>query len=372
MVLVTSGTISVAISSSIIGIFTVLLFLSGYVLQQQSVRNIKAALPRYTPATTPTFVATISPEPGWRREDGFANDKGNMFAPQGLKDTGPFDILPNYKLDSQQVPIGSSIDINLADRQAYLQVLSKPSAADICSTLLLAKILASNSTLATDRIIIYPESWDMSAPTANIAAALRILRTSSERYNVILHAIDMSDPRDRHPSITRLLKRASAKLKIYERILYLRAPGVAVDTGKLDRLMNIPEKDDLASEASSPSPWWRLLFDRHMKTRVRTWIPTELTVINADLPPAVLITSKYLRPGILSRRTHVLGSSIRSNHVNSVMGVLNGYKDGARQKEPAYVYFEKNKNRLQERSSLFYLEWRQNLEGVCQGIDLSD
>src|SRR5437762_203885 len=49
MVLLTSSAISVAISSSIIGTFTFLLFLSGYILQQQSVRSIQAALHPPTP-----------------------------------------------------------------------------------------------------------------------------------------------------------------------------------------------------------------------------------------------------------------------------------------------------------------------------------
>ncbi|WEW55995.1 hypothetical protein PRK78_001430 [Emydomyces testavorans] len=368
MVLVTSGTISVAISSSIIGLFTFLLFISGYALQQQSVRNIQAALPKYTaPASTPTLLPTPFVKPAGGEEFPFAIDKR-----EGIS-TSPFDTLPNHKQGDQQAPIDGATQTLTPDKRAYLQILSKPSAADICSTLLFSKTIALNSTLDTDRVVIYPESWELNSPTANIAAALRILRASRKQYNIILHAIDMDDPRDRHPSTTRLLKRASAKLRAYERLLYLRAPGVAVDVSTLDQLMLSLDESHLFSEASSSSRWcwWRWLFNNG-KGGAKTWVDTQLSITSADLPSTVLVVSRYLRPGILSRRSHILGSSVRRNYVDSVMGSLSSHNTKRHGKEQAYVYFEKNKNRLQERSSVYYLHWREELERVCQGVDLSD
>ncbi|KAL2062359.1 hypothetical protein VTL71DRAFT_6625 [Oculimacula yallundae] len=44
MVLLTSAQVSVAISSTIVFLFTTALFLSGYVLQQQTVRDLRAAI----------------------------------------------------------------------------------------------------------------------------------------------------------------------------------------------------------------------------------------------------------------------------------------------------------------------------------------
>ncbi|CZS99587.1 uncharacterized protein RAG0_07927 [Rhynchosporium agropyri] len=44
MVLLTSAQVSVAISSAIVFMFTTALFLSGYVLQQQTVRDLRAAI----------------------------------------------------------------------------------------------------------------------------------------------------------------------------------------------------------------------------------------------------------------------------------------------------------------------------------------
>jgi hypothetical protein len=44
MVLLTSSSVSAIVSMGVICIFTALLFLSGYVLQQQSVKNIQHAL----------------------------------------------------------------------------------------------------------------------------------------------------------------------------------------------------------------------------------------------------------------------------------------------------------------------------------------
>jgi hypothetical protein len=60
MVLLTSSTISVAISSSIICMFTFLLFMSGYVMQQQTVKSLQDALhappvPKPMPTLPPQF-----------------------------------------------------------------------------------------------------------------------------------------------------------------------------------------------------------------------------------------------------------------------------------------------------------------------------
>ncbi|TVY21514.1 hypothetical protein LARI1_G000500 [Lachnellula arida] len=53
MVLLTSSQVSVAISSCIIFFFTTALFLSGYVLQQQTVRDIRAAIKPQIVPTAP-------------------------------------------------------------------------------------------------------------------------------------------------------------------------------------------------------------------------------------------------------------------------------------------------------------------------------
>src|SRR5271155_5835582 len=60
MVLLTSSTISVAVSSSIICMFTFLLFMSGYVMQQQTVKSLQNALhappvPKPIPTLPPQF-----------------------------------------------------------------------------------------------------------------------------------------------------------------------------------------------------------------------------------------------------------------------------------------------------------------------------
>ncbi|KAI1945426.1 hypothetical protein LOZ57_004112 [Ophidiomyces ophidiicola] len=371
MVLITSGTISVVISTSIIGISTFLLFLSGYVLQQQSVRNIQAALPKYTALPTPAVVPqTPLAEPGVESGDSLSPENRVRRPASDLDVQNPFTTLPNYKRAFQQAALdGSAADASL-NKQAYLQVLSKPSAADICSTLLFAKTMASNSTLATDRIIIYPESWDRNSPTANIAAALRILLTSSKDYNAITYAIDMNDLRDRHPSTTRLLKRASARLRSYERLLYLQAPGVAADVNRLDQLLLSLEQNDVSAR-SPPRPWLSWPF-RNKDDSKRTWVPTQLSITVRDLPSAALILSRYLRSGMISRRSHVLSTKARRSYVDSVMGALDTHNQKSPRASPSYVYFEKSKNRLQERNSVYYLEWRRELEKICGGIDLSD
>lgn len=375
MVLLTSGTISVAISSSIIGLFTFLLFLSGYVLQQQSVRNIQAALPKYTqPASTPTLP---SPFPDAR----VATSSSTIYTDTDPESTSsPFDTLPNYKHHFQQAPISGSATSspNSANKQAYLQILTQPSTADICSTLLFAQTVSTNSSLHTDRIVVYPESWDLNSPTANIAAALRMLRVSSEKYNLIIYPMDMSDPRDRHQLTMRFLRKVATRIAAYERILYLQSPGVVVDVQKLDQLVQLPDDADKSSQPSSKSSWW--VRRKKKQETASKWARTPLSVTVTDLPSAVLILSKYLRPGVLVSHSYTLPSSTVRTYVHSVMGALKSVgtsdhqqkKDHAAGREQGYVYFEKNKNRLQERSSKYFLEWRKGLQGVCEGIDLDD
>jgi len=58
MVLLTSGQVSVAISSVVIFLFTFALFLSGYVLQQQTVRDIRRAI---KPPDVPTAARMYLP-----------------------------------------------------------------------------------------------------------------------------------------------------------------------------------------------------------------------------------------------------------------------------------------------------------------------
>lgn len=68
--LLTSGQVSFAVSSVIVFLFTSALFLSGYVLQQQTVRDLRAAI-------KPQLVRTTGPDlylPPQFREDGYLVD----------------------------------------------------------------------------------------------------------------------------------------------------------------------------------------------------------------------------------------------------------------------------------------------------------
>ncbi|EEP78904.1 predicted protein [Uncinocarpus reesii 1704] len=359
MVLITPGTISVFVSTSVVGLFTFLLFLSGYVLQQQSVRNIQAALPRnFAPISTPKPNPPISKETaGARIESHFAT---------GVKNPSLYDPVPDHKHGSQQAPIDGGIKKLSPNTKAYVQILTKPSAADICSTLLFAKALTSNSSSTIERIVIYPESWGSSPPSANIAAALRTLRASSERYNLTLYPMDMSNAQGGRLFTAPLLKKASAQFGAYERMLYLQAPGVVLDAEKLDQLMHPPNENDLLSEQTS------LLWGWWADSKSKTWVRTQLKLTATSMPPAVLFTSRYLRPGVLSSHSHILGRLTRRSYVDSAMGVLDNYDMGAPKEEPAYVYFEKNKDRIRERRSVYYLDWRKHLGAVCGGLDLDD
>ncbi|KAG0650350.1 hypothetical protein D0Z07_2984 [Hyphodiscus hymeniophilus] len=82
--LLTSGQVSVAISSVVIFMFTSALFLSGYALQQQTVRDLRAAIqPKATPQAArlylPTqFAVQPTPSPKANAVDGLERAGANI------------------------------------------------------------------------------------------------------------------------------------------------------------------------------------------------------------------------------------------------------------------------------------------------------
>ena len=193
MVLLTSSAISVAISGAIICAFTFLLFLSGYVLQQRTVRSLQEALrqppePKPIPTLPPQFLEAENLSTGDRGqviEDLVIGDDGGqrieeVLVPLSVEDLStqqtqlatnanirgatwtldtlqatPDNLLPTASPRSQDV-------LQISERLAYILTLSEPS--DLCSAALFAQQQRSSSTLSSRPAIIflYPSSWESS------------------------------------------------------------------------------------------------------------------------------------------------------------------------------------------------------------------
>ncbi|TVY43759.1 hypothetical protein LSUB1_G001264 [Lachnellula subtilissima] len=108
MVLLTSSQVSVAISSCIVFFFTTALFLSGYVLQQQTVRDIRAAIKPQIVPTAPELKLFL-PEKFRDQEGNDGQGMGTVNVEVGKEAYGADD---NKKVDDGSVAahLGGSDD----------------------------------------------------------------------------------------------------------------------------------------------------------------------------------------------------------------------------------------------------------------------
>ena len=341
MVLLTSSTVSTIVSMGVIGIFTTLLFFSGYVLQQQSVKNIQHAL---KPREAAQIARHGSSGPAFQKK-------------RGLSDYG---VAADQTHGSQFYP-------STFGNYAYLQLLSEPDPSDICSAILFFKQLSTNGTAVQDRLFMYPEQWDrMSAKKLGKSAtqALSLLRAASSKYDIWLLPIDMSAVTAAGYSTTnsKLLRLGQIQFMQYDSVLYVQTPGLLLDTGKLDDML-----------FSRPLPL------RHDKNRPESynneaWIPMPLRANrDAALPPAYLITVNNIENGNVEARTHV---------PNVALPGFGGFVAGPREAqsakyadgdEPGYVYFESDRDgRVKWAGNPYFGTWRSQQTEVCEGLDFDE
>ncbi|CAG8285383.1 unnamed protein product [Penicillium salamii] len=336
MVLLTSSTVSTIVSMGVICIFTTLLFISGYVLQQQSVKNIQHALKPQEAAQ----MARYGPGPAFQQKRGVS-----AWADDHTYGTPQHPVSGNY---------------------AYLQLLSEPDPSDICSAILFFKQLATNGTAIQDRLFVYPEQWDR-IPAQKLGSstrqALSILRAASSKYNIWLLPIDMSAATAAGYTTTnsKLLRLAQIQFMQYDSVLYVQTPGLLMDTGKLDDML-----------LSRPLPL------RHDKNRLESynneaWIPMPLrTNRDAALPPAYLITVNNIENGNVEARTH-----IPNDYLPGFGSLVAGPRQAELSKslgdEPGYVYFESDHDgRVKWAGNPYFGTWRSQQAEVCEGLDLDE
>ncbi|KAF3479699.1 uncharacterized protein GIQ15_06675 [Arthroderma uncinatum] len=361
MVLLSSSTVGVALSSSIVGFFTLILFLSGYVLQQQSVRHIQVALQK-SPSANSRIEPTYPSEPLW--EQGRTPSQ-RVAAVNTEKKRNIFGRRTNAGVEIEQAqldePVEEEVDNERATERAthaVLHILTKPIASDICSTILLFETLASNSTRTTERILLYPQSWDASSPTKSVSSALTILKQASTRLNAVVQGIDTSDIRPRALSETQMIKKASTQLMEYERVMFLRSPGHLIDINKLEQMLTseIGETMQVGSSRRIPS----------------AWVPAKLSITRRQLPPALLVASDQSASWSSTAgkaplpKPHVLNSKT----MQQMNFVMESSESPGRHPGPAYVYFESDTANRGRNVDMHYTEWKKQIQSVCKGVNL--
>ena len=176
-------------------LFTTILFYSGYFLQQRTVRDIQAVL--HPPQPTPT-------------------------------------LLPHNPYDSAQSVLAPPGNSALWHRTAYASIAREP--RDACAAaVLFAQLARAHSPAA--RLLLYPAAWDAApdpdAPAGRsvrrMGTAARLLRKARDRYGATLRAV---------PSLAEEAGDDTAaelqRVEDYERLLWLRGPGLVRDGRALD------------------------------------------------------------------------------------------------------------------------------------------
>ncbi|KAL2822194.1 hypothetical protein BDW59DRAFT_149774 [Aspergillus cavernicola] len=343
MVLLTHSTVSVIVSTGILVIFTSLLFLSGYALQQQSVRNIQYAI----------------------RPPDQAKGAAHLYKRSSQDPLSDLDTEVQIQDEPQQVQ--AEISPGTEGNYAYLQLLSNPDPSNICSAILFFKHLSTNGTAIQDRLFMYPQEWDTMSLSEPVSAALSILRAASLKYGIWLLPIDMTAATSAGYTTTdtKLLRLGQIQFMQYDGVLYLQAPGLLLDTEKLDRML-----------LSRPLPL------RHDKNRVESynneaWIPVPLRAQrDTDLPPVYLITVNNIENGNVEARGHIPNVALDGfgRTVTGPWGVQSESNTNYNpDKQPGYVFFERDADGLAKWAhNPLFGSWRAQQYEVCDGLDLDD
>ena len=342
MVLLTSSTVSVILSTGIICTFTILLFLSGYILQQQSVRSIQHAL-----RPPDSHAEPGSPRSPFRRSS-------------PLLDRGV--VLPGTPSDPQEERQQDSTTPSTGN-YAYLQLLSTPDPSDICSAILFFKHLSTNNTAIQDRLFMYPQEWETQAADQQskpVATALSMLRSASLTYGIWLLPIDMTAATSKGyvPTDTKLMRLGQIQFMNYDSVLYLQTPGLVLDTAKLDAVL-----------LDRPLPL------RHDKSRPdsynnEAWIPMPLRPDrDAALPPVYLVTVNNLAAGNVEARGHVPNVALPG--FGSLVAGPWAAAAADPDTRPGYVYFERDDDgHVRWADNPLFGLWRAQQAEVCEGLDL--
>ena len=116
---------------------------------------------------------------------------------------------------------------------AYMLTIPQPST--ICSAILFARQQRLSSTLPSppDIIFLYPSHWE-SNPSPQYISALTLMRDVQTDYSITYHPVQMSPAWSGVDVNAHLLGELQMRRWDFDRMLYLKSPGFAVDTALLD------------------------------------------------------------------------------------------------------------------------------------------
>jgi len=212
------------LTNPIVFIFTSLLFLSGYVLQQQTVRSLQAALhPPLPPSSNRTSTTHARP---------FGHPPGS----------------PGHA--SYQAYLGEPTTPIDWTKTAYVQLVRDNT--HVCNAAMTFAELARQKSPA-QRVLLYPRQWDLDDEAGRgdqrLETSMRLLRVAAVRYQVVLSPVDpileTEAPETAYP-LSGLLS-----LTAFEHILYLRPSGLILDASALDAVFALRTNASLTAFSAS-------------------------------------------------------------------------------------------------------------------------
>jgi hypothetical protein len=430
VLLLTSSHISVLISSGIIFLFTLILFLSGYALQQQTVHNLQRTL---HPSATPT-VQVLQVYPTGYTVDGVrmngtgvegeregkgkvAKAFGSPPGSNGYQDviglggsgSGAAGAGPGPEPGAQTgegkgeteaalhplTPTDTAAEkLEELDRWkglAYVQLLTSPE--DICSSLLFYGTLSKQGSSVPGRVVMYPSSWSSALtssssasfanPSSNSsegkissgkATALHALKKAKDGLGLTLQPVDI--PADSTAAAT--LIESAFLLPGLKRILYVRGHGMLLNTTALDEILYASKAVEMAvgiaATGSEEEVKTRSLFLMRPGEKVWGRLSGEIDKMSDESLDGVWLGLETMR-GLNMPRLQMADS-----HGVRTLGERKGEKAvGGKEEDSAYMHFEKEEVedgvvRVQ-RGGLWWdglVRYRKGVGEVCQGLDLRD
>ncbi|KAK5079661.1 hypothetical protein LTR70_005993 [Exophiala xenobiotica] len=264
---------------------------------------------------------------------------------------------PNSSPSAQNTVIEPSVRQNQLLYGRFAYVLSFPKPSDLCSGLLFTKWHRQLSQLPSsqvDILYLYPSDWETSSYAPH-RDALRLLLESEHRHSAILHPVPISKVWTGMDVEAQLLSELARNIWPYERLLYLRTPGMLIDTIRLDNTLTSTYVDRKLLKSS----WARL---RAPVRRGDT----------AALNPEVLLFAQgkglMVPTGDLQR---TLTAKAKTSHEGNQQ---DGGNDEFLPKEAAYVLFDEKE--LEQRKwndsnhDSIFERFERERELVCEGTDL--
>lgn len=380
--------------------FTFLLFLSGYVVQQRTVRSLQAAL-HPPPMPTPTlpvyfqkghqdewnevanateFVGTNDDEA--KRE--FSEETRPLVFQTVIKsDPRPTAPPPGeVGLEVQPIVLGEAVtetssasqpstQSDISDegiqiveqvsstassipepasessaRLAYAQLLSNPS--QICSALLFFKWQMEHGDPDINRIVLYPSLWEEDTSSYAYTNAIALLRLFKDQYKLVYKSFVMKDSSEEQNIERELIAHLAIDDWGYDRIMYLRSPGLALNIATLDS----------ALQASKQNP-----------SLSRSW--ASLSTESSTNPPILLIADEgtYMPRGS-NRRLVAEAFTSHANHHENEMDVE------AAARTAAYIDFEEGELEHRRTEKEWYggvfERYERGRAEICEGISFDD